>query len=64
MNAEMPLICGDCHREWTETFSLPMNVTVFVKKVKAIRCPKCGSNKCLMKPAGDFFMEDKIPKGS
>lgn len=29
-DARMPLECGDCHTQWDEHFSLPMNVEVFV----------------------------------
>jgi len=57
--SKMPLKCGDCNEEWTETFSLPMAVSVFVKKGKAIACPKCGGKKCYMQTAGDFYLEDK-----
>lgn len=45
---KMPLRCTGCHTRWDEYFSLPMNVKVFVKKGKAIACPKCGGKDILM----------------
>ncbi len=59
IDAKMPLGCGDCKTQWDEHFSLPMNLTVFVKKGKALACPKCGSQKVYMLPKGDFYTPDR-----
>lgn len=57
-DVKMPLVCGDCGTEWNEHFSLPMNISVFVKKGNAIACPKCASQKTYMLPKGDFYQKD------
>ena len=54
----MPLRCGACGTEWDEHFSLPMLAEVFVKKLRAALCPKCGSKKAQMLPKGDFWRDD------
>ena len=59
-DAVMPLKCSDCGTEWDEHYSLPMNLAVFVKRMKTALCPKCGSKKALMQPRGDFWQEDKV----
>jgi len=41
----LELSCGDCGLEWVEHFSLPMTVTAFVTRSKAIICPRCDSKK-------------------
>jgi DNA-directed RNA polymerase subunit RPC12/RpoP len=58
-DAKMPLECGDCGTQWDEHFSVPMRVEVFIKKGKALACPKCGSKKVDMLPKGDFYVPDK-----
>lgn len=58
IDAKMPFECSDCGTQWDEHFSLPMNVTVFVKRGKALACPKCGSKKIYMFPKEDFYVPD------
>jgi hypothetical protein len=41
----IPCICEDCETKWKEHFITPMLVAVFCAKLKAIRCPHCGSTK-------------------
>ena len=59
IDTKMPLECGDCGTRWDEHFSLPMDLDVFVKKGKAIACPKCGSQKIYLLPKGAFYVPDK-----
>ena len=58
-DVKMPLKCGDCGTQWDEHFSIPMNLSVFVKKGKGIACPNCGGQKIYMLPMGDFYVPDK-----
>lgn len=54
----MPLKCEKCGTEWQESFSLPMLARVFVKKAKAVACPKCGAKNARILPKGDFWVDD------
>ncbi len=41
----LPTKCEGCRHEWEQPLDLPMDMSVFAKLVKKIRCPQCGGKK-------------------